>query len=129
MAVQAVVAHRLMFPQHRPALVGMAVVARFVDGEFLQQLIPDRRTVRIVAVAAYDFALPHRMMRILERVGTLAGVAGKALLGLGEFHQDRIFRDVDGVAVVTRHIVRFVRAALPVHPHARLVAGQALFDT
>ena len=37
-AVQAVVAHRLMFPQQRPALVGVAVVAGLVDGEFLQQL-------------------------------------------------------------------------------------------
>ena len=61
MAVEAVLTHRLVFPQQRAALFRMAVVADLVDPEFLQQL-RTRRTMRVVAVAAHHLALADRVM-------------------------------------------------------------------
>src|SRR5690242_4168376 len=87
MAVQAVLANRLMFPQYRATLLGVTVVAGLVDREFFQQL-RTWRAVRVVAVGADDLALANRVMRELEAVGTLFRVTGEAFLRLGELHQD-----------------------------------------
>src|ERR1700758_4056221 len=48
-AIGAVLAHRLVFPQHRTALFGMASVADVIDADFLQQS-GSGRSVGIVTV-------------------------------------------------------------------------------
>ena len=124
MAVQAAFADRKVLPQQRAALLRVAVVASLVDRNFLQQL-RSRRAVRVVAVGANHLRLANRMVRELVAVGTLLGVAGEALLGLGGLDQDRVLADVDGMAAGAGHVVGGVLAALPVHAQTGLVAAQA----
>src|SRR5271165_883441 len=74
----AVLAHRLVFPQERSTLVGVAVVAGLVDGEFLDLMGPSRRAVGVMAIGACNLAFAYRVVRILERFGLLLGVAAEA---------------------------------------------------
>ena len=122
-AVQAVLANRLVFPQHRTALIGMAGVAGLVDREFFEQL-GTSRTMRVMAIRANHFALTHRVMRVLERFCALLRVAGKALGRLRLANQHGIFRHVQGVAAHASHVGILVLGAEPIHALGVLVAGQ-----
>ena len=61
MAVQAVFAHRRVFPQERAALLGMARVAVVVDRILLQQRVRGA-AMRVVAIRAGQLAFAHRHM-------------------------------------------------------------------
>ena len=59
--VQAILGHRRVLPQERPALLGMALEASLVDGRRLQQVFAVA-AVRIMAIRAHHFAFAHRDM-------------------------------------------------------------------
>src|SRR5664280_23369 len=59
MTVIAVLAHRSVLEQERPALLGMARVANVVDRIFLQQRL-GVAAVRIMTIRAHDLAFAHR---------------------------------------------------------------------
>jgi len=126
MAVGAIFTHRLMFPQERAALLGMAVVANFRHAHFFEQL-RSGGTVRIVAIRADHFTLANRVMRKLIAVRTLFGVTLEARVGLSLLGQHRIRGSVKGMAIHASDIVALVLASLPVHAQAVFVAAHADF--
>src|SRR5512142_1145729 len=65
MAVGAVLGHRLVFPQERPALFGVAGVTGLGHRCLLQQL-GTGPSMRIVAVGTHDLAGVDRVSRYLE---------------------------------------------------------------
>ena len=75
MAIGAVFRYRLMFPQERTALVGVALIAGLIDRMFLQ-VGGRRRAMRVMAVGADHLALPDRVVRDLVAVRSLILVAG-----------------------------------------------------
>ena len=70
-AAGAVLGHRLVFPEKRPAVFGVAAGAGFIDG-VLHQLGGRRRAMRRMAGGARHLSFAHRMMRGFEK-GRCAG--------------------------------------------------------
>ena len=123
-AVGALFANGLVFPQHRTALVGVTAIASVVDPHLPQQ-IGACRAMRIVAIGADHFAFADGMVGILQRERTLLGMASKANVGLRRFDQYRILVDVDRVTADAGQIVNLVLAALPIIMIAVLVTAEA----
>lgn len=92
----AVFLHRRMFPQERAALFGMAGVAGFGDGVFLQLEIAGR-PMWIMTVCAYHFGFPKWMPRTLKTLRFLFGVTLKADFGLRGFFDDRVTDGMNGM--------------------------------
>src|SRR6516162_1800142 len=93
MAVQAILAHRRMFPQEWPALLGMTLVTSIIHGSRFQK----RFTVaamRIVARAARHLALTDRHVRGLPDVRTLLLVTLKTNIRLCELCQRKLRRHI-----------------------------------
>ena len=91
MAIVAVLGHRLMFPQKRPAFFGMAGITGFGDRIFVQQFRTSR-TMRVMAVGTGRLALRNRVMGKFERLRALLFMAGKADLGLSPFIAHLVMR-------------------------------------
>ena len=111
--VAAVLGDRLVFPEERSAVFGVAAGAGFVDG-VLHELRRRGRAMRRMAGGAGHLALAQRMMRGLEQIRVLRLVAGGANLDLGRRRQQRIFRRMQLVAARTRHVARCMRARRPI---------------
>lgn len=124
----AVFRRRLMLPKEWAALVGMAGVAGLVDG-VLGQIALARGAVRVVASGTAHFAFADWMTERLGQAGALILVAGQADVGLQNFVEYRILRDVGGVATDACDIFGLVTAALPMHQLLAVVAALTLGDT
>ena len=124
MAVGAVFANRLVLPQIRAALVGVAAIAEVGDAH-IPQHIGTGRTMGVVAIRADHLALANRVMRVLQGQRTLFGMAGEAHLRLRRLNQHRILGDMDGVAADAGQIVDLMLASDPGGMVAVLVAAQA----
>ncbi len=122
--VAAVLRHRLMLPQERPAVFGMAARAGFIDG-VLHQLRRRRRTMRRMTGGAGHLAFPQGMMRRLEQIGVLGLMTGGADFDLTRRGQHRILRLVQRMAACACHIVSGVRARCPIVGRVRLMTVQA----
>src|SRR5664280_2964399 len=102
MTVVAVLAHRSVLEQERPALLGMARVANVVDRIFLQQRL-GVAAMRIMTIRAHDLAFAHRHMRRAEHLRAPVLVALEAGVWLERGLQLRLarYRLHDGVAIGT----------------------------
>jgi hypothetical protein len=88
MAVAAVFKRRRMFPQKRPAPLGMAGVTVFIDAGLLE-LGRIRGAVRIVAIRACELAFPQGHMGGSHELGFSLQVALAANLGFGPLIEKR----------------------------------------
>jgi hypothetical protein len=123
--VSAVLGDRLMFPEKRPAIFGVAGRASFIDGIF-HQLRPGRRAVRRVARGAGHRAFAQGMMRRLQKIAVLRLVTRAAHFDLSRCYLHRIFGHVQLVAACAGHVARGMRARCPVMRCVRLMAAQTL---
>src|SRR3989338_8101108 len=119
-ADRAVLTNRGVLPQERPALLGVAGVAGFVD-RALDEQPGAGRSVGIVAVAAGDLPLADRMRRRPEDLRPLLPVAGQTRVGLCRLGQHGISPGMHGVAGGAGQTMELVRAAPPVHARAPFV--------
>ena len=124
MADAAVLHDGGVFPQERPAQLGMAAKARVVDRGTPRERIADI-AVGVVAVSAEQLAAAHRVRGQLERIGCDAAMATGARFGLTVAGSNRVRLVVDDVAVRTSESRVLVRAAGPVRPLVVRVAGEA----
>src|SRR5471030_615503 len=81
--------------------------------------------MRVVAVGADHLAFSDRVVRRLEAVGALLGMAGEADLRLHRAVPHRIADGMRIMAARAGNVVARVLAALPVHAQARLMAAEA----
>ena len=125
MTVVAVLAHRGVFEQERPALFGVTLVASVVD-----RIRPQQRfgvaAVRIVAIRAHKLAFAHRHMRRAEHLRAPVLVALEAGVRLECGLELELARHGlhDRVAIGAHQAARLVRAAVPIGAIAALMAGQ-----
>ncbi len=77
MAIETALDHRGVLPEEGSALLGVALVTQLIAGIAAQQRIRGR-PVRLVAVAAGDFAFEQRHVGTLSELHALRGVAGEA---------------------------------------------------
>ena len=99
----AVILHRLVFPQERAALFGMALIAGFVHGRFFEHTGPFS-TMGIMAVGTGNLAFSDGMtgkFGAIELLGFVAAVANRLLLPLDQY---RIALGVDVVATTAGHV-------------------------
>src|SRR5580765_4376191 len=126
MAIEAVLAHRLVLPEKRPSLFGVALVALVVHRRRIDHL-GLRRVVRVVAAGALHLAFAHRVMRgtLVFRANLL--VAGEARLGVAHGLQLRLRRleAVHAVAGDAPGIAAVMEPAVPVGARALLMTRQA----
>ena len=123
-AIAAIIRRRWMFPQVRPALVGMTDVAGFVDCVFDQQL-RSGRSVRIVAIRAGYFARCDRMSGEVMNLRALRLVTGKADFALRVLRERLVLRLVDFMARCARDVVAWMHASRPETAFAGVVAVKA----
>lgn len=126
--IHAAIDYRLMLPEERTALVGVAGVASFVEGILLEQARANG-AMRIVTIRAHYLAGIDRMCGNLVAVGTLFLVTGKADLRLRLLRENVVLRRVNLVAVVAGYLVVLMGTAVPVGTSCSLVAIQALSGT
>ncbi len=124
MTQRAVLRHRGVLPEIRPALFGVAgetgVVERATDkGEV------GRGAMRVVAVAAGHAIQPQGVRIRQETLRALPRVAAHAGLRLCRLDQHRIVRLVNLVATDARHAFTLVRAARPAITHMRILTVTA----
>src|SRR5262245_47035405 len=127
-AVQTVLAHRWVFPQHRRALLGMTRVAVLVD-RVLEQQRGAGGAVRVVARRAVEppFAQRHVSRAHQRRLALqMARAAGLELVARGEQSAVRgRLRLVDLVAGEAGQPAALVWTPLPARMRSALVAGEA----
>lgn len=73
-----------MFPKERSAFFRMAFVTQLVGGAAFDEFIPEA-AVMVVAIRAFDFAFPNRMMRLLGDLNAQVPVTGQAQFRLCRF--------------------------------------------
>ena len=113
MTIRAVFADRLVLPEERAALVGVALEAGLVDRVHGQQF-RRHRAVRIVATRASHLAGVERMRGELLDLRTLLLVAFEADGLLLYLVQDRVVRGVDFVAAGAGNFIYLMLASGPV---------------
>ena len=113
--IQAVLCYRRMFPQERATLVCMAFVAILVHGRFGQEFVI-RRAVRVVAVAAFQFAFAEGHVRGPLHLCAPLLVTLEAGLELGRLCEEPLWRGWlhDLVTVHAGYALGFMRACFPV---------------
>ena len=130
-ASHAIFAHGRVFPDKRPALFGVTLIAGVVDRIRFQQRFRGR-AVRIVAIDAGNFSFRQRHMRALVEFGALLLMAGLAGFVNARFFQQSVGRKPRHriVAIAARELIVFVRGTGPmqslrtnvaVHAHAILL--------
>src|ERR1019366_8718913 len=124
-AVQAVLTHRRVFPQHRTALFSMTLVAILVHRSLADQLVRNA-AMWVMAIRASQLALANRHVGRVLHLCPLELVALEAGLGLDLGLQILLARHVlhHSVAVGAGDTARFVNAAGPVIAFALLMAGE-----
>ncbi len=117
MAIQAILAHRRMFEKKRSALLGMTLVARFVDRVRLQQRVRER-PVRVVAVIAAHLAVGQRHVGSAVELETDVAVALRTGIVDRAARQEPLHREFGHriVAIAARQIVALMNRTGPVIP-------------
>ena len=123
-ANRAVLLHRRVVPDVRPALLHVAGVAGFVDAVSDHQS-RRYRAVRVMTVGANDFAFQNRMAVRTDDLDALLFMAGEAHFRLSDPLADRIAVSMNLVAGGAGEFAVLVHAPLPMYALAALVAGQA----
>lgn len=126
-AIHAVLAHRGMLPEERPALFSVAGVADVVDGIGFQQLLSGA-SMWVVAIHTTHLALGYWHMRLLAELGALLLVAGLAGFSDAGFFHQAVGREPRHrvVAVGAGQLVGGMRGARPVDALTSRMAIQAL---
>ena len=123
MAVQAVLAHWGMFPQERPALLRVTLVAIVINGGLVQKSFAVG-AMRIVAARTRHLAFANRHVRRAPDFRALVLVTLETRVHLGQLGQLELGRHVrhDRVAIRAGEPARFVRAAAPQRAPSLFVA-------
>jgi len=124
-AVQAILAHRRVLEQERPALFGMTLVASVIDRIGAQHRLGEA-AMRIMAIRAGDLAFSDRHVCRPQNLSTLILMALEAGVGLEWCFQREACRHVrhNRVTIATGDAALFMHAALPIGSLAALVAVQ-----
>src|SRR5450755_2717478 len=125
MAVGAIVDNRAVFPQERPAFLGMTGVAGFVDRVLDEKLRPGR-AMRVMAIGAHYLAGKYRVRRNAVNLRALSLVAGETYIWLRGFGQNWIAGDMDRMAVAAGYIAALMLASGPMRARQDfwIVAGK-----
>ena len=103
MAAGAVLGHRLVFPEKRPAVFGVTGRASLINGIF-NQLRRGRGTVRRMARRARHRAFAQWVMRRLQKIAVLCLMTGGADFDLGGGRLYRILGRVQLMAACAGNI-------------------------